>query len=258
MGRPVQLIPIGTVFTRLTVLGPGPMRGRNHTSLCRCKCGTEKYILNLCLKSKKSKTQSCGCLASEKASRRAIETPPRLKHGGAIRVNGRQNPTYASWVAMLTRCHDEKCSVYHRYGGFGIVVCDRWRDPDHGYQCFLEDMGERPSRAYSIDRIAGSKVYSKETCRWATRDQQNRNVGLKKSNTSGYKGINKHGSGWTVEIRMDEGKKYIGLYKTKEEAAYAYNLASEKFHGEFGWRNELPEMEKAVKDGVKRKLSKFF
>ena len=52
----------------------------------------------------------------------------------------------------------------------GVGVCDRWRDSPSS---FIEDMGAKPD-GYSIDRIDGTKDYSKENCKWATNaDQQN-------------------------------------------------------------------------------------
>jgi hypothetical protein len=38
----------------------------------------------------------------------------------------------------------------------------------------VEDMGKRPSRAHSLDRIDGTKGYEPGNCRWATRTEQQR------------------------------------------------------------------------------------
>lgn len=219
--------------------------------LVRCKCGTEKVVLGSNLRS----TRSCGCLMREVASRHAKENKPRLKHGMVGTL------TYSSWYSMMSRCYRERHREYPRYGGRGITVCERWADRDVGVLNLIEDMGERPSRNHSIDRIDGSKGYSPGNCRWATPKQQNRNIGLKKSNTSGYKGAFHHPSGWTSEIRHDGGKTYLGIYPTKEEAAYAYNLASRKLHGEYGVRNRLPllddETKQRVRLRVREVLNKF-
>lgn len=74
---------------------------------------------------------------------------------------------------MKQRCHNPKNSKYALYGGKGIEVCERWRG---SFVAFLEDMGEKPSPKHSIDRIDGKGNYTPENCRWATIDQQNRNL----------------------------------------------------------------------------------
>ncbi|AZV43552.1 hypothetical protein BAOM_2943 [Peribacillus asahii] len=33
---------------------------------------------------------------------------------------------YTVWSGMLERCYDEKFHSYHRYGGRGVTVCERW------------------------------------------------------------------------------------------------------------------------------------
>jgi hypothetical protein len=54
---------------------------------------------------------------------------------------------------------------YPRYGGRGIFVCDRWRYGEggtSGFECFLADMGRRPSPSLSIDRIDNNGPYSRK------------------------------------------------------------------------------------------------
>lgn len=72
---------------------------------------------------------------------------------------------------MKSRCYHRCSPVYFRYGGRGIVVCERW----HKFENFLADMGERPGLDYSLDRIDNRGNYEPGNCRWATEAQQQRN-----------------------------------------------------------------------------------
>lgn len=79
---------------------------------------------------------------------------------------------YNIWANMIDRCNNENCKNYSRYGAIGIKVCKRWMD---SFDNFIADIGLRPTRNHSIDRIDVRKGYSPENCRWATKKEQSRN-----------------------------------------------------------------------------------
>jgi hypothetical protein len=74
---------------------------------------------------------------------------------------------------MHDRCRSPR--GVRRYKGRGIAIAKSW----HDFQVFLEDMGPRPAGT-SIERINNDLGYSKENCKWATRDEQGRNTSTTK------------------------------------------------------------------------------
>jgi len=83
-----------------------------------------------------------------------------------------ESPEYRIWCGMKDRCGNPQYPKYHRYGGRGIRVCDRWQN---SFENFYVDMGQRPSVKFSIDRINNDGNYEPGNCRWATAKEQARN-----------------------------------------------------------------------------------
>lgn len=82
------------------------------------------------------------------------------------------NPlAYRSWRSMKNRCRNKNWRRYDLYGGRGIKICDRWMN----FANFIDDMGERPSRLHTLDRIDGDGNYEPGNCRWATKREQRLN-----------------------------------------------------------------------------------
>jgi hypothetical protein len=78
---------------------------------------------------------------------------------------------YKIWLGMKQRCLNPKYEHYRNYGERGITICDEWLK----FENFIEDMGPRPSRKYTIERLENDYGYTSWNCKWATRKEQANN-----------------------------------------------------------------------------------
>jgi len=75
---------------------------------------------------------------------------------------------------MVARCTNPNHQGFTYWGGRGIKVCDRWLG-ETGFPNFLEDMGEMPEWADSINRKNNDLGYCPENCEWSTTKEQANN-----------------------------------------------------------------------------------
>jgi hypothetical protein len=147
----------------------------NSRWFCVCDCGTEKTVLGSSLRRKI--TNSCGCYAIE-----------------VNKTHGLSNQRiYSIWESMKARCLNSSSSYWHRYGGRGIKVCDRWLS----FENFFEDMGNPPSENHSLGRIDNDGNYEPQNCRWETNYEQNHNKVLNHKVT--IDGVTKTLTQWAQE-----------------------------------------------------------
>lgn len=154
---------IGDKFGMLTVLsfaGRRVLRPRvaQFYVFCQCDCGREVLINGCHLRH--GRIKSCGCAKGYFVSKSL------MRHGHALA----RSRVYQTWGSMLNRCRHESNKEYHRYGGRGIIVCERWQGRN-GFQNFMADMGE-PSAGDTIERINNDGNYEPSNCKWIPRAAQ--------------------------------------------------------------------------------------
>lgn len=128
---------------------------------CLCDCGN-KHDLRMS-NWVNGVVKSCGCLKGKGYGFKE-------KHGESYK---NITAEYKVWLGIKRRCYNIKEIGYKHYGGRGIKMSNEWKN---SYETFLNDVGRRPSKEYSIDRINVNGDYSKENCKWSTKTEQNNNT----------------------------------------------------------------------------------
>lgn len=122
----------------------------NKRYLCRCIETRFKIVVN----------------QSDLLNGRVRSLPKKYHHGLS------KSPEYSVWEAMIQRCTNKNDKKYKLYGARGIGVCNRWLS----FVYFYYDMGKRPTKNHTLERLDSNSSYSPSNCIWATYRQQNRNT----------------------------------------------------------------------------------
>ncbi len=209
----------GQKFGKLTVVRRVKSKNSNAYWLCYCECGRAKEVRRGHLIN--GDTKSCRSEGCAQGGNKG--------HGFA--VHGKEAPEYKAWSSMKRRCYNNTSEAYKNYGGRGIAVCDEWLND---FEQFLKDMGKRPSKNHSIDRINNDGNYEPDNCRWVEWEVQNRNKRMNKNNKSGTRGVylNKATGSWIVTIFNRNKNIRIGTFKNYDDAREARLKAELKYWNE--------------------------
>jgi hypothetical protein len=209
------IIPIGTVFGRLTVVGPAfSVRKLTRSGMetlryypVECVCGTKKDIQSSNLMY--GRTLSCGCLYRE--TRRLIS-----------RTHGESGShLYLALMNMIARCYDSHNDRFDDYGGRGITICDEWRHDFPAFRDWALANGYKPG--LTIERKDVNGNYEPRNCTWIPHADQSKNC---RSNVIFvYQGETKIMSEWgrdprcavclqTFRIRIQKGWSFERAFTT--------------------------------------------
>lgn len=111
----------------------------------------------------------------------------------------------------------------------------------------------KPPVGYVWDHIDHNTHNMQRTnMRLATRSQNAANAKLSRRNTSGFKGVRfqAQNQNWYASIGVNRKEVYLGVFKTKEEAARAYDKKAVELFGEFASINFPQEKDQICKRTV--------
>lgn len=208
---------VGKKFGKLTILKfikSNPGYGGRFDVIC--ECGKKRTCVTSVVLS--GKLVSCGCYR------------PSFKHGQA--TGNKKTDEYKAWQHMISRCYGKSEWNKHYYQKRGITVYDEWRG---SFLAFLRDVGRKPSKDMSLERIDNDLGYYPGNVMWATRLEQSLNTrphGGRYPNTSGVTGVSWRGNRkkWRAYIVINGKQKMLGYFDTKEEAVAARKKGEEMYH----------------------------
>jgi hypothetical protein len=99
--------------------------------------------------------------------------------------------TKQAWRRLVGRCLFPNYEGYH-----GAKLCERWLD----YDKFKEDLGLKPGKVYSINRIDTSKPFEPGNVAW-------------KEDGIIYEGTQRTVKEWATRLGMEEGTLYARMLK---------------------------------------------
>lgn len=166
-----------------SVLAAGPKTKRGWTARCRCTCGVEKDVPLADLRS--DGTHACKSCAVRLRMQKEMQDKPdvvrrHLGRAAAIRALSnisKYKPEEKEIAFILSgakqRCINVKTPHYVDYGGRGIEF--RFASVEEGVRWIVANLGDRPTREHSLDRVDNDKHYEAGNLRWATSEEQSRN-----------------------------------------------------------------------------------
>jgi hypothetical protein len=142
-------------------------------------------------------------------------------------------------VAIVDDDDFEWLSQWKWYCCQGYAVRNSPTDPNgkRGTIRMHREINHTPT-GMETDHLNGNRLDDrKSNLRTCTTQENRQNFGIKRNNTSGYKGVSKDGKfrgtgkQWRARIRINKKETVIGFFSDPVEAAHAWDDAARKYYG---------------------------
>lgn len=119
-------------------------------------------------------------------------------------------------------------------------------------------VGRHLAKDELIDHINHNTLDNRrDNLRIATFAGNSRNRAISPFNKLGLKGVYKRNdyNAYAAEIKVNNKRIRLGIFKTPEEAAAAYNAGAVKYHGDFASLNDIPNWKEIVNNFPETRLN---
>jgi len=153
------------------------------------------------------------------------------------KINNKTTTYYEAWNNMFERCYNSSLNRNPTYKD--VTVCEEW----HNFQVFakwFEENWKPWMEGWHLDKdilLKGNKIYNPETCCFVPNE-----INRLFTRVDNYKkGVYKSGINFVALISLKEGNKYMGTFKTVEEAIEVYKKAKEVYIKEIAneWKDKI-------------------
>lgn len=119
-------------------------------------------------------------------------------------------------------------------------IMTAWRGEGDKQSVFLHRFIMEAKDGEIVDHI-NHDTFDNRRCNLRIVDhyESQRNIGLSKANTSGYKGVSLKNGRWCAAIRYNKQEHHLGSFDTPEEAAEARRKAEIELYGEHSYEQSI-------------------
>ena len=130
-----------------------------------------------------------------------------------------RTPEYRAYIDAKSRCNNPNAQKYSWYGARGIEF------KFDSFDQFYAELGDRPDRSYSLDRIDNDGSYEAGNLRWATKAEQV--INRRDYDKPWLVGNTNHAK--TYSIKHPSGE--VSIVKNMAAFCRRYGLSKANLHG---------------------------